>query len=127
MIIGGDGRLAVTRTPEVFVDFIRIASLAEIPDGEVRAFETPAGRVAVAQVENRLFAFGDECTHAGCSLAEGSLDDRRGTIECACHGSVFDVETGEPVEGPAVDPVPVFAARLDDGWVEVGSRSVQEA
>ena len=42
---------------------------------------------------------------------------------CPCHGSVFDVETGEPVEGPAVDPVPVFAARLtDDDWVEVATQ-----
>jgi 3-phenylpropionate/trans-cinnamate dioxygenase ferredoxin subunit len=108
------------------VDFIRIASLAEIPDGEVRAFETPAGRIAVAQVENRLFAFGDECTHAGCSLAEGTLDDRSASVECPCHGSVFDVETGEPLEGPAVDPVPVFQVHGEDGWVEVATRPTQE-
>jgi nitrite reductase/ring-hydroxylating ferredoxin subunit len=37
---------------------------------------------------------------------------------------VFDVETGEPVEGPAIDPVPVFAARLtDDGWVELATQT----
>ena len=108
------------------MDFIRIASLAEIPDGEVRAFETPAGRIAVAQVENRLFAFGDECTHAGCSLAEGTLDDRSASVECPCHGSVFDVETGEPLEGPAVDPVPVFQVNGEDGWVEVATRPTQE-
>jgi 3-phenylpropionate/trans-cinnamate dioxygenase ferredoxin subunit len=108
------------------LEFIRVASLAEIPDGEVRAFDTPTGRVAVAQVENRLFAFGDECTHAGCSLGEGTLDDRRATVECACHGSVFDVETGEPVEGPAVDPVPVYPVQTDGGWVEVATRPAQE-
>jgi 3-phenylpropionate/trans-cinnamate dioxygenase ferredoxin subunit len=110
----------------VSVEFIRVASLAEIPDGEVRAFETPAGRVAVAQVENQLFAFGDECTHAGCSLSEGTLDDRSATVECPCHGSVFDVETGEPVEGPAVDPVPTYSVQTDGGWVEVASRPAQE-
>jgi nitrite reductase/ring-hydroxylating ferredoxin subunit len=32
---------------------------------------------------------------------------------------VFDVETGEPVEGPAEDPVPVFRTREVEGWVEV--------
>jgi 3-phenylpropionate/trans-cinnamate dioxygenase ferredoxin subunit len=101
------------------MDFVRVGALAEIPDGELRAFETPAGRVAVAHVEHRLFAFGDECTHAGCSLAEGELDDREESVECPCHGSVFDVTSGEPLEGPAVDPVPVFPVRTVDGWVEV--------
>jgi 3-phenylpropionate/trans-cinnamate dioxygenase ferredoxin component len=101
------------------MDFIRIGSLAEVPDGELRAFETASGRVTVAHVESHLFAFGDECTHAGCSLADGDFDDRDETVECPCHGSVFDVETGEPTEGPAVDPVPVYPVRVVDGWIEV--------
>jgi len=93
--------------------------LAEIPEGEVRAYDVPAGRVAVVHTEHRLLAFGDECTHRGCSLSEGAFDDRDGTVECPCHGSVFDVETGEPVEGPAQDPLPLFPVREVDGWAEV--------
>jgi 3-phenylpropionate/trans-cinnamate dioxygenase ferredoxin component len=101
------------------VDFIRVGSLAEIPEGEVRAFDLPAGRVAVVHVEARVFAFADGCTHAGCALSEGTFDDREGTIECVTDGSVFDVETGEPLEGPARDSLAVHQARLVDGWVEV--------
>ncbi|MEP6477699.1 MAG: non-heme iron oxygenase ferredoxin subunit [Actinomycetota bacterium] len=101
------------------MDFIRVGALAEVPDGELRAFETPGGRVAVAHVQNRLFAFGDACTHAGCSLADGELDDRDETVACPCHGSVFDVTSGEPTEGPAVDPVAVYPVRTVDGWIEV--------
>ncbi len=106
------------------MDFIRVGSLAEIPEGEVRAFDLPAGRVAVAHVEARLFAFGDGCTHAGCALSEGSFDDRETTIECANDGSVFDVETGEPVEGPAQEPVAIHQARVVDGWIEVAEHPV---
>lgn len=102
-------------------EFVRVGSLAEIPEGEVRAFDLPAARVAVAHVEHRLFAFGDECTHAGCALSEGTFDDRLAQVTCACHESVFDVETGEPLEGPAQDPVPIFPARVVDGWVEVAT------
>jgi len=102
------------------MEYTRVGAVAEIPEGEMRAFDTTAGRVAIAHVEQRLFAFGDECTHMGCSLSEtGTFDDRAATVECACHGSVFDVETGEPVEGPAEDPVPVFRTREVEGWVEV--------
>jgi 3-phenylpropionate/trans-cinnamate dioxygenase ferredoxin component len=109
------------------VEFMRVGASGEIPEGELRAFDTPQGRVAVAHVDARLHAFGDECTHLGCSLAEGELDDREVTITCPCHGSVFDVETGEPLEGPAVDSVPVFEARVVDGWVEVSTTPVDPA
>ena len=109
------------------MDFIRVGALAEIPEGEMRAFDTPAGRIAVAHVEQRLFAFGDECTHQGCSLSDGEFSDREATVECPCHGSVFDVETGEPIEGPAQDPVPVYGARItDDGWAEVATSREEE-
>jgi 3-phenylpropionate/trans-cinnamate dioxygenase ferredoxin component len=108
------------------MEFVRVASLAEIPEGEMRAFDLSSGRVAVAHVEARLFAFADECTHAGCALSEGDFDDRAAIVECPCHGSVFDVETGEPLEGPAQDPVAIHQARLVDGWVELADQPVRE-
>jgi 3-phenylpropionate/trans-cinnamate dioxygenase ferredoxin component len=108
------------------MEFVRVASLAEIPEGEMRAFDLASGRVAVAHVEARLFAFADECTHAGCALSEGDFDDRAATVECPCHGSVFDIEAGEPVDGPAQDPVAIHQARLVDGWVELSDQPVRE-
>lgn len=105
-------------------EFVRLGPFAEIAEGEVRAYDLPWGRVAVTHVEHRLFAFADECTHAGCSLSEGSFDDRAATITCANDESVFDVETGEPIAGPAQDPVAVHRAREVDGWVEVSPRPV---
>ncbi|HEX7247618.1 MAG TPA: Rieske 2Fe-2S domain-containing protein [Actinomycetota bacterium] len=107
------------------MDFVRVGALVEIPEGEMRAYDTPSGRVTVAHVEAHLYAFGDECTHQGCSLAEGEIDDRAATVECPCHGSVFDVENGEPIEGPAADALPVFLAREIDGWVEVASHPTE--
>jgi Rieske Fe-S protein len=40
-------------------------------------------------------------------------------LACPCDGSRFDLETGEPVRGGAVDAVPRLAARVEDGWIEV--------
>jgi 3-phenylpropionate/trans-cinnamate dioxygenase ferredoxin component len=101
--------------------FVRVASLAEVPDGELRAYDLAWGRVAIAHVENELFAFDDECTHEGCSLSEGELGGQEESVVCPCHGSEFDLRTGEPVEGPATDPVPVHPIRVtEEGWIEVG-------
>ena len=98
---------------------VRVGALAEIPEGEMRAYDVPIGRVAVAHVEYRLFAFSDECTHAGCALSEGTFDDRTALITCPNDESVFDAETGEPLEGPAQDPLRLFVAEVVDGWIEV--------
>jgi len=95
------------------MDFVRVGSLAEIPEGEMRAFDLPSGRIAVAHVEARMLAFADECTHAGCALSDGDFDDRAATVTCACHGSVFDVETGEPVAGPPQRRLPRIALRRE--------------
>ena len=69
--------------PRLRMGFVRIAALGEIPEGEVRAYDLPSGRVAVAHVEARLFAFDDSCTHAGCALSEGSFDDREATARAS--------------------------------------------
>lgn len=105
-------------------EFIRVGSLAEIPEGEVRAYDLPSGRVAVAHVEAHLYAFSDACTNAGCALSDGVFDDRAATIECASDASRFDVETGEPLSGPARDPLPIHRARIVEGWVEVADHPV---
>jgi nitrite reductase/ring-hydroxylating ferredoxin subunit len=98
--------------------FLRIATLAEIHEGEMRAYDLPAGRVTVANLGAEVRAFGDDCTHAGCSLSEGELADED-TVVCAECGSAFDLRTGEPVVGPAEDPISLFPARVEEGWVEV--------
>ena len=101
------------------MEFVRVASVAEVPEGEMRAYELGPARVAVAHVENELFAFADECTHAGCWLSEGGLDEAADTVVCSCHGSAFDLRSGEPVDGPAPDPIAIYPVRSVDGWIEI--------
>ena len=98
-------------------EWVKVGAAGEVPEGEVTAFGVGERQVAVANVEGDLHAFDDTCTHMQCSLAEGELD---GTIiECPCHGSQFDVTTGEAVGGPAVDPVGVFETKEEDGELKV--------
>jgi nitrite reductase/ring-hydroxylating ferredoxin subunit len=41
-------------------------------------------------------------------------------VVCPCDESEFDLATGEPMGGPAVDPVPVYSVRVVDAWIEIG-------
>jgi len=66
-----------------------------------------------------IHAIGDTCSHADISLSEGEIEGC--AIECWGHGSQFDLRTGQPLQLPAYDPVPVFAVTLDgdDVYVDV--------
>ena len=98
-------------------NWIRIADAGDVSDGEINAYTVGDKQVAVANLGGELRAFDDTCTHQGCSLAEGDLEDT--IVECPCHGSQFDIVTGEVVEGPATEPIDVFDAREDAGDLQV--------
>jgi Rieske Fe-S protein len=60
-------------------------------------------KVVITQpTEGDFQAFTAVCTHQGCVVS--SVSD--GTINCACHGSKFDIATGEVKQGPAKTALP---------------------
>jgi nitrite reductase/ring-hydroxylating ferredoxin subunit len=78
---------------------VRIENARDIASGEIRVFDVAGTKVNIASVGGQLHAFDDTCTHRACSLANGKLDGT--TVTCPCHGSQFDVTTGEVLRGPA--------------------------
>ena len=74
---------------------------AEIPVGGGRVFE--ALKVVVTQPTSGDFkAFSAVCTHQACTVAEVA----NGVITCPCHGSQYDIATGEVRKGPATKALP---------------------
>jgi 3-phenylpropionate/trans-cinnamate dioxygenase ferredoxin subunit len=105
------------------VSFERVCALSEVPeDGSLRV-ELPDVDVAIVNFEGEVFAIEDVCSHAEVPLSEGEVEEFDGapTIECALHGSCFDLRTGEPTNLPATEPVPVYPVRVegDDVLVDV--------
>jgi nitrite reductase/ring-hydroxylating ferredoxin subunit len=80
---------------------------------------TVEGReIALARLDDGTWAaFDNDCTHEECPLADGDLDEDR--IVCYCHGSEFDVRTGEVLLGPADEPIAVYPVRVEDGQIEL--------
>ena len=76
-------------------------------------------RISVARVDDRLYAFDDLCTCAdqSCPLSGGLLTGT--TLMCQCHGSRFDVRTGDVARGPATAPLRMHAVREADGEVRL--------
>jgi catalase len=107
------------RHPSAQVDKPAV-EVGSIGPGEVKLVVTGESPISVANVGGALVAFDDLCTHRQCSLAQGVLDGQ--VITCPCHGSQFEVTTGEVVRGPATEPLRTYQARSDGGQVVVETR-----
>lgn len=74
--------------------------------------------IALARLDDGSWvAFDNSCTHEECPLSEADLDGEQ--ITCYCHGSVFNVRTGEVLEGPAEEPLTVYPARVENDELQV--------
>jgi nitrite reductase/ring-hydroxylating ferredoxin subunit len=98
-------------------EFTTVGRTEDVPEGEMRQFQVGGEDVAVANVDGAFHAFGDTCTHMQCSLADGDLDGT--TVTCACHGSEFDVTSGDVLNGPATEPVSSFEVSAEGGELRI--------
>jgi len=99
-------------------EFITVAATGDVEEGAAKAFEVKGAEVAVARSGSALYAFSDICTHRHCNLSMGGEIDGT-TIQCECHGSMFSMETGEVIEGPATEPIKTYGVREQDSQIQV--------
>jgi 3-phenylpropionate/trans-cinnamate dioxygenase ferredoxin component len=109
---------------------VRLARLADLePGAGVRVELDGGGAVALFLVldqrdaepavlaEATVYALADRCSHEDEPLHDGWVEGRQ--VECAAHGSCFDLATGEVLAAPALDPVPAFPVTIRGGDVLV--------
>jgi len=96
-----------------------VCRLDDLAVNSATRFDIGGRAVAVIRIGDDVYAIGDTCTHADVSLSEGELFCDSKEIECWKHGSLFSIETGQPLTLPATQPVPVYVARVVDGDVVV--------
>ena len=95
---------------------LRVATAAEVPEGEGRVVEAGQVTLALFNVAGRFFAIDNRCVHRGGPLGEGLLEDH--VVMCPWHGWRFDVTTGANVNNPAVK-VACFPVTVEAGGVYV--------
>ena len=99
--------------------FEKVATLDELSVGGTKRVDLAEPICLVRLDDSVVKAVHDVCSHQEYSLCEGWVGDNE--IECALHGSTFDLDSGEPQALPAVDPIPVYACKIEDGavWVDL--------
>lgn len=69
--------------------------------------------VVTQPVEGEFKAFSAVCTHSQCLV--GSIAD--GVIRCPCHNSLYSIDDGSVLGGPAPSPLPTVAVTVKGGEV----------
>ena len=98
---------------------IDICPLSELPPGASRIVEWEDLEIGLFNCKGQILAIEDRCSHDNGPLAEGEFDEDSCTVECPRHGSLFDLQTGNPKTLPAYQPVETFAVRVEDDIIKL--------
>ena len=97
--------------------YIDIASLSDILPGRTLKVTTIKGDILIANVNDKIYAVDDMCTHEDSSLSLGCLKGE--LVSCTLHGSRFNVRTGQPMEEPATKPLQRYNVRVVNGRLQI--------
>ncbi|MGA8474490.1 MAG: non-heme iron oxygenase ferredoxin subunit [Candidatus Cybelea sp.] len=96
-----------------------VAKLSEIAPGTTRRVVLNSVEILLCNVDGKVYAIEDVCTHDGGPLDQGTLEGE--CVVCPRHGATFDVRTGDALTLPAVIPLMTFDVTVqgDDVFVDV--------
>ena len=98
---------------------VKLCKVDEIKVGEKKRFKVEGKEVLVIRLKDGFYAMDNRCPHAGCRLSfYGELREGK-KIMCTCHGSVFDLNDGKVVEGPAQAPLRLYSVKVVNGELHV--------
>jgi nitrite reductase/ring-hydroxylating ferredoxin subunit len=102
-------------------DWTDVAADTDVGDGAMLKVTAGGAGVFLHRRGGRLYALANTCSHMGGPLDEGRVGD--GCVTCPWHGSVFRLDDGSIVRGPASTPQPTYETRVVSGRVQVRTRS----
>jgi nitrite reductase/ring-hydroxylating ferredoxin subunit len=85
--------------------------------GEMTAIQQGERRIAIYNLDGKLYATDDICTHALAYLTDGWIED--GEIVCPLHEGRFDIRTGRGLCAPITCDIRTYPVRIENGNVEI--------
>jgi nitrite reductase/ring-hydroxylating ferredoxin subunit len=80
-----------------------LCSSDHVPQNQSRGLEFDGLKLLAVRRDGQVFVYQNRCPHRGVALewqADQFLDPSASLIQCATHGALFLIESGECVAGP---------------------------
>jgi len=99
---------------------VKVANVNDIGEGGLKKVDVDGEPIALFKVDGKIYATTNICTHEHCELDENHSINGD-VVECSCHGSQFNIKTGENVLPPAAEPLKTYKVSVEgeDMFVEV--------
>lgn len=85
----------------------KLCNINDIEESSAKGFEVGSGRklrnVFIIKKDGEIYGYNNKCPHAGINLewqADEFLDNDKSLIQCAVHGALFHIDTGDCAGGP---------------------------
>lgn len=115
----GVDHAAFEKPPSKWKDVAALDDLQEGKPFRARAGSTP---ILLLRRGHRIQAIGATCPHLGGPLDKGKIDGN--TVTCPWHASVFCLDDGALVHGPATVPVVAYEVKVENGRVSVRANAL---
>lgn len=82
---------------------MRLCAPNELAEGQSRGFVIDGEKLFAVRKDGQVFAYRNRCPHKGIPLEwlpDQFLDHSASLIQCATHGALFLIDSGECVAGP---------------------------
>lgn len=94
----------------------KIAKLEQIPANGCFVVELKGKKIALYNVDGKVYATEAECTHMKAPLCKGKILQGK-YVQCPWHGATFSLETGEVMSGPTEKPIKVYKVKVENSEV----------
>lgn len=97
-----------------------VARVSEVGPGTSKRVYLGSEAIALFNVNGKVYAVNDRCTHGRASLSEGRVDPATCILRCPWHGGEFEIATGKPVASPVKVPIKTYDVEVRGDEILVG-------
>ena len=99
---------------------VMVARMPDLPPGTSKRAYLGSEAIALFNVNGKVYAVSDRCTHGRASLSEGQVDPETCILQCPWHGGKFQLDTGIPSGSPAKVPIKTYKVEMSGEEILVG-------
>jgi nitrite reductase/ring-hydroxylating ferredoxin subunit len=100
-------------------DWVKVCDSKSLRDGELRDFDHGDKKILLARTGDQVFATDRICTHAYADLSTGIVNIEEKTVTCPLHLSIFRLDTGQPQNLPAEEPLKTYKVKIQENAIYI--------